>query len=233
MKAVILAGGKGTRLGHYTSKIPKPMVKIGKFPILHHIINIFVKHGVYDFYIAAGYKKEVIKKYFKKYKKKNIKINIIDTGLNSLTAKRLSLLKKFFYKNENFFMTYGDGLSNVNIKKLLNLHKKSNKIATLTAVRPPARFGEICIKNNFVKMFNEKPQLSDGWINGGFFVLNYKIFDYLKNNKNVMFEREPIINLVKKKQLVAYRHIGFWACMDTPRDKDNIERLIKLKKNLW
>jgi glucose-1-phosphate cytidylyltransferase len=121
----------------------------------------------------------------------------------------------------------------VNIKKLLNLHKKSNKVATLTAVRPPARFGELHIENNFVRKFNEKPQLSDGWINGGFFVLNYKIFDYLENNKNVMFEREPIINLVKKKQLVAYKHIGFWACMDTPRDKDNIEKIMKLKKKLW
>lgn len=233
MKVVILAGGKGTRLGEHTSKVPKPMVKIGKLPILQHIINIFIKYGVCDFYIAAGYKKEVIKRYFKKNKNKNINVNIVDTGINSLTAKRLRLLKKFFCKNENFFMTYGDGLSNVNLRKLLNFHINSKKVATLTAVRPPARFGELNIINNLVKIFNEKPQLSDGWINGGFFVLNYKIFDYLKNNKNIMFEREPIINLVKKKQLMAYRHNGFWTCMDTPRDKDKIEKIIKLKKKLW
>ena len=149
MKAVILAGGKGTRLGEHTIKIPKPMVRIGKFPILKHIIDIFVKQGVREFYIAAGYKKKVIDQYFKKNKNNKINIKIVNTGLHSLTAKRIMLLKKFFFKGENFFMTYGDGLSNVNLKKLLKLHYKYNKVATLTAVRPPARFGEISIKKFF------------------------------------------------------------------------------------
>jgi glucose-1-phosphate cytidylyltransferase len=233
MKVVILAGGKGTRLGEHTIKIPKPMVKIGKFPILKHIIDIFVKQGVRDFYIAAGYKKKVIDQYFKKNKNNKINIKIVNTGLRSLTAKRIMLLKKFFHKGENFFMTYGDGLSNVNLKKLLKLHYKFNKVATLTAVRPPARFGEISIANSFVKSFEEKPQLSDGWINGGFFVFNYKIFDYLGKNSNDMLEQEPIARLVKNKELMAYKHDGFWTCMDTPRDKERIERILKSKTIEW
>ena len=157
----------------------------------------------------------------------------MNTGLHSLTAKRIMLLKKFFFKGENFFMTYGDGLSNVNLKKLLKLHYKYNKVATLTAVRPPARFGEISIKKFFVKRFEEKPQLSDGWINGGFFVFNYKIFDYLGKNRNDMFEQKPIARLVKNKELVAYKHNGFWTCMDTPRDKERIERMLKSKTMKW
>ena len=172
MKLVILAGGLGTRLSEETKKIPKPMVKIGKIPIIQHIINYYEKFNVNEVIICAGYKKEIIKKYFKN----NNKIKVFDTGLKTQSGSRLLRVKKFLNKDENFFMTYGDGLSNININKLNNFHKKSNKIATLSAVRPIPRFGHLTIKKNLVVKFKEKDILSEGWINGGFFVLNKKIF---------------------------------------------------------
>jgi glucose-1-phosphate cytidylyltransferase len=228
MKAIILAGGLGTRLGEITKKIPKPMVPIKKKPILIHIIEYYQSYGVNNFYIATGYKHNYIKNYFKKNKiNKHIKVNIINTGLKSLTGTRLLKLKKFFKKNENFFMTYGDAISNVNIKRQLQFHKKSKRVATLLAVHPPARFGELIIKGNRVQDFEEKPQLQKGWINGGFFVLNYKIFNYLNNKKDQMFEREPIRKLTKSNNLAAYKHDSFWMCMDTVRDKMLMEKKIK------
>ncbi|MDB9784281.1 sugar phosphate nucleotidyltransferase [Pelagibacteraceae bacterium] len=224
MKVVILAGGFGTRLSEYTKILPKPMVKVGGKPILLHIMNHYAKYGFDNFYIALGYKGEIIKKYFKK-KKFKWKINLIETGKNTMTGGRLLKMKKYI-GNETFMATYGDGISDVNLKKLVKFHKKSKKIATLTAVRPPARFGGLKLSGNSVKYFKEKSKLDESWINGGFFVLEPEIFKFIKNN-NTYFEREPLENLTKRKQLAALKHDGFWQCMDTKRDKDNIDKLLR------
>ena len=219
MKVVILAGGKGSRISYYTEKIPKPMIKIGSIPMLTHIMRIFKYYGFDDFLIATGYKGETIKKYYRNSKEFK-KIKIVDTGKYSNTGGRLLKLKEIL-KNENcFFMTYGDGVTNLNLIKLLNFHNKHKKIATVTAVRPPVKFGEMEIKkNNFVKSFVEKSQLKTGWINGGFFIFNPKIFNYIKNSK-IVFEKEPLIKLTKEKQLVAYKHFGYWKCMDNLNEKN-------------
>jgi len=230
MKIVILCGGKGTRLSEETTKIPKPMVIIGNKPILIHIMNFYKFYGFNDFILAAGYKQNIIRNYFKKNKSFNT-VKIVNTGQNTLTGGRLLRLKKYFNKNENFMLTYGDGVTNLNLKKLIKLHKKNNKIATMTAVKPPVRFGELKIKNNLVKQFKEKPQSSAGWINGGFFCMNYKIFKYLKDD--TMLERETLEKLVKLKQLAAYKYYGFWQCMDTLRDKILLNKILKKKKELW
>ena len=224
MKVVILAGGLGTRMSELTKTIPKPMVKINNKPILIHIMKHFSKAGFNEFYIALGYKGNVIKSFFKKNKFK-WKINLIETGKNTMTGGRLKRMQKYL-KDDSFFMTYGDGISNVNLKKLLKFHKKNKKIATLTAVRPPARFGSIKIKGNLVKVFKEKSKLDEGWINGGFFVFEPNIFKYIKNDKTFL-EKEPLESISKKKELFAYKHQGFWQCMDTKRDKDLIEKLLK------
>tara|TARA_Y100000591_G_C21825191_1_gene696211 strand:- start:681 stop:1379 length:699 start_codon:yes stop_codon:yes gene_type:complete len=224
MKAIILAGGKGTRLAEYTNKIPKPMVKINGRPIITFIIDHYLKFGISEILIAGGYKFSLLKKYFNQNKKKYPNVKVINTGMNSLTGKRIFKLKRYL-KKEIFFMTYGDGVSDINITKLLNNHIRNKKICTLTAVRPPARFGELKINGTKVKAFNEKPQLNQGWINGGFFVFNYKIFKYL-NNKNQMFEREPIQKLLKDKNVNAYKHKSFWMCMDTLRDKILLDKII-------
>ena len=185
MKVVILAGGKGSRISYYTQTIPKPMIKIGNIPMLTHIMRLFKNFGFEDFIIASGYKGNLIKNFYKKSKEFK-KIEVIDTGKNSMTGGRLLKLKKKLIKEKSFFMTYGDGVTNLNLKKLLDFHNKHKKIATVTAVRPPVKFGEMEItSNNFVKSFNEKPQLTSGWINGGFFILTPKIFDYIKNYKTV------------------------------------------------
>ena len=231
MKTVILCGGLGTRLSEETKKIPKPMVEIGKIPILEHIMRIYEKHGFNEFILALGYKKEKIVNHFKKNKKRDIKF--VDTGIDSLTGKRLLKLKRFLIGDENFFLTYGDGLSNINITKLLNYHKKNKKIATLSAVRPPARFGELTLKKNgLVAKFSEKNQINQGWINGGFFVFNRKVFDYLPKYQ-CMLEREPITNLTRNKQLIAFKHDGFWQCMDTLRDKILLNKMWKSGKSKW
>ena len=180
MNVVILAGGLGTRLSEYTKKIPKPMVKIHKTPIIVHIINHYSNYGFKNFYIAAGYKKNQILNYFKN-NKMGLNIKVIDTGQKTMTGGRLKRLKK--YLGQTFLMTYGDGLSNVNISKLVNFHKSQKKLFTLTAVRPPARFGVIDIKGNIVKYFREKNLLDTGWINGGFFVIQPKFIDLIKNDK--------------------------------------------------
>ena len=229
MKVVILAGGKGTRISEYTHSIPKPMIEINGKPILHYIINHFIKYGHKEFYIALGYKGNVIRRYFKNFKIKNIKINLIDTGINTMTGGRLKKLKK--YLNSDFLLTYGDGLSNVNLDLLVKFHKKRKKIATLTAVRPPARFGSIKIKNNLVSYFKEKNSLDEGWINGGFFVFSSGIFDFIKGSSTYL-EREPFEILAKKKQLLAFEHNGFWQCMDTIRDKEILEKSVKKKKHI-
>ena len=204
MKVVILCGGLGSRLAEETRLIPKPMVKIGNSPILNHIIRIYNHFGFKQFILATGYKNSIIENYYKK--RKNIKC--VYTGKNSLTGGRLLRLKKYFKQGENFMLTYGDGLTNQNLKKLLKFHLKHKKIATLTSVKPTARFGEVFLKGNRVSKFEEKPQLNMSWINGGFFVFNYEIFNFIYGDQ-IMLEREPFLKLTKKKQLMAYKHHGF------------------------
>jgi len=227
MQAVILCGGKGTRLSEETKLIPKPMVEIGGKPILWHIMKLLSFYNVTDFIIAAGYKIEVIKKnlnIFNEFKK----VQLVDTGAKTLTGGRILRLKKFFQSDENFIMTYGDGLSDIRVDKLINFHKKHKKIATVTAVHPPVRFGELELHGDKVQSFEEKPQAKAGWINGGFFVLNSKIFNYIENDQTI-FEREPLTKLSKESNLMAFKHEGFWQCMDTKRDKINLEKIYKSK----
>ncbi len=225
MKVVILAGGLGTRISEYTKTIPKPMININKKPLILHIMKHFAKYGFNNFYIALGYKGEIIKKFFKTKKFKDWKINLIETGQKTMTGGRLKRLKKHLDK-ETFLLTYGDGVSNVNLKKLVKFHKKNKKILTLTAVRPPARFGAIKLKGNKVTYFKEKSKIDEGWINGGFFVMEPKIFKFLKNDKTFL-EREPMENLSKRNELMAFKHYKFWQCVDTKRDKEILEKILK------
>ena len=227
MKVVILAGGFGTRLSEYTKTIPKPMINIDGKPMLLHIMKFYAKHGFKNFYIALGYRGKIIKKFFNK-KFFDWNINLIETGKNTMTGGRLKRLKKYV-GNETFMMTYGDGLSNVNLKKLLKFHKKNKKLVTLTAVRPPARFGALKLKRHNVNYFKEKSQLDEGWINGGFFVMEPKFLKFIKND-NTYLEREPLEQMTKKRQLMAFKHEGFWQCMDTKRDKDKLDKILKSKK---
>ena len=227
MKVILLAGGLGTRLVEYTKTIPKPMIIVGGKPMLFHIMKLYAKYGFKDFYIALGYRGEVIRKFFKK----NFfdwNINLIETGKNTMTGGRLKRLKKYIGK-ETFMMTYGDGLSNVNLEKLLKFHKKNKKLVTLTAVRPPARFGVLKLKGDYVRYFKEKSKLDEGWINGGFFVMEPEFFSFIKND-NTYLEREPLEEATKKRQLSAFRHEGFWQCMDTKRDKDKLDKILNSKK---
>jgi glucose-1-phosphate cytidylyltransferase len=237
MKVIILAGGLGTRLSELTKTIPKPMVKVAGHPIIIHIISHYLKYGLNKFYIAAGYKGYIIKKYFKNYRKngeffrhkifnKACNIAIVDTGLNTLTGGRLKRLEKYIDKNENFLFTYGDGISSVNIKELIKFHNKKKKVITVTAVRPPARFGELVIKKNVVTSFKEKPQTNKGWINGGFFVANKSFLKFINGDKEIL-EKKPLEKASKFKQLNAFKHYGFWKCMDTIRDKQIIEQILK------
>ena len=224
MKVIILAGGFGTRISEYTKTIPKPMIKINGKPILVHIMSHYAKFGYKNFYIAIGYKGKVIKKFFKK-KIKDWKITIINTGRNTMTGGRIKRLQKFT-NQETFMLTYGDGLSDVNIKRLLSFHKKNKNYVTLTAVRPPARFGGIKINGSKVDYFKEKSSLDEGWINGGFFVMEPKIFDFIKNDQTVL-ERQPLEKVCKKNKLGAFKHFSFWQCMDTIRDKRLLEEKLK------
>tara|TARA_B100001123_G_scaffold367496_1_gene427820 strand:+ start:3169 stop:3861 length:693 start_codon:yes stop_codon:yes gene_type:complete len=227
MKVVILAGGFGTRLSEYTKTIPKPMIQVGGRPILFHIMKHYARYGFKDFYIALGYKGEILKKYFNK----NFfgwNINLIETGKNTMTGGRLKRLKKYIGE-ETFMMTYGDGLSNVNLKNLLKFHKKNKKLVTLTAVRPPARFGALKLKGQNVSYFKEKSKLDEGWINGGFFVMEPNFLKFIEND-NTYLEREPLEKVCKKKQLGAFKHKGFWQCMDTKRDKDALNKILKNKR---
>tara|TARA_B100000795_G_C22770824_1_gene427781 strand:+ start:900 stop:1580 length:681 start_codon:yes stop_codon:yes gene_type:complete len=225
MKVVILAGGFGTRIAEANG--PKPMVNIGNKPILYHIINYYKKFGYNDFIVALGYKGDYIKKKFKKYK---FNIQFVDTGLNTMTGGRIKKLKKYL-NNERFMLTYGDGLCNVNLSKLLKHHIASKKIATVTAVHPPARFGEIIIKSNKVTEFNEKIQSKQNWINGGFFVFEPEFLDYIKGDQTSL-EAEPLTTISKKGLLAAYKHEKFWQCMDTMKDKNYLEELWE-KKAPW
>ena len=208
MKVVILAGGLGTRLSEYTKLVPKPMIKIGKFPIIVHIMKHYMNYGFNDFILATGYKNKVFKTYFKNFKrlnksfisiidKKKCKITILDTGIKTMTGGRLKKTINFL-NDEDFMFTYGDGISSVNLKKLLNFHKKNKKLITVTAVRPPARFGEIILNKNVVSSFKEKPQVKNGWINGGFFVAKKNFLKLIRGNKEIL-EKRPLELACKKK----------------------------------
>lgn len=230
MKVVILAGGFGTRLSEYTNEIPKPMVPIGKKPMIEHIMNLYAFYGHKDFYLALGYKSQVIKSYFKNIKK-DWKINLIDTGINTFTGGRVKRLEKFLNK-ETFLLTYGDGISNININNLINFHKRHKKLVSVTAVQPPARFGALTIKGSKVLQFQEKIKNSNSWINGGFFVINPNFFNYLKDDKTIL-EKDPLEKVVKKGQMRAFKHYGFWQCMDHKSDRDKLEKIFKKNKTPW
>jgi glucose-1-phosphate cytidylyltransferase len=230
MKVVILAGGYGTRLSEYTDTIPKPMVPIGGKPIIEHIMNIYSRYGHKEFYIALGYKGEKIKDYFKK-NKNNWKINLIETGSNTLTGGRLKRLQKYL-NNETFLLTYGDGISNININNLIKFHYSHKKTVTISAVRPPARFGSLSLSGTNVLKFKEKTQLGNSWINGGFFVINPNFFKYISGDKTIL-EKEPLEKVTSLKEIKAYRHEGFWQCMDHKLDKDYLEELVIKKKAPW
>jgi glucose-1-phosphate cytidylyltransferase len=232
MELIIFAGGLGTRISEETDYVPKPMVKIGKEPILWHIIKYYSVFGFSKFIICGGYKINIIKDYFKNLKKKNntFNIRIINTGKKSNTGERLRRIKK--YVSETFCLTYGDGLSNVNISKLIQFHNKNKSIATLTAVKPTPHFGKLIFKGNKVVKFLEKNPKKENWINGGFFVCDKKIFNYL-SKKNLIFESDVLSYLANNKKLAAYKHKDFWYCMDTLRDKRYLNSLWLSKKAPW
>ena len=232
MELVIFAGGLGTRISEETDYVPKPMVKIGKKPILWHIIKYYSVFGFSKFIICGGYKINIIKNYFKNLKKKNniFNIRVINTGKESNTGERLRRVKK--YVSKTFCLTYGDGLSNVNIGKLIQFHNKNKSIATLTAVKPTPHFGKLLFKGNKINKFLEKDQKKENWVNGGFFVCEKKIFNYF-NKKNTIFESDILSFLANNKKLAGYKHKGFWYCMDTLRDKRHLNSLWLSKKAPW
>lgn len=230
MKAIILAGGLGTRISEETMDKPKPMVQIAGKPMLWHIMSIFASQGVDDFIIATGYKAEVIQEWVKTVKEP-WKIQALETGLNTQTGGRILECMKSI-PGERVLATYGDGLGNVNLKALLDFHNHQGKLATVTAVRPPARFGVLESQNGLVTRFGEKNQADSGWINGGFFVLEPEVKDYIQG-LDEPFESGAISRLVQKQDLVAYHHNGFWQPMDTLREKHDLEKLALLKPPTW
>ena len=252
MKVIILAGGFGTRLSEYTDIIPKPMLPIGGKPIIWHIMQTYAKFGHKDFYLALGYKAEVIKDYFLNYRTLNAdftidlatgeftsrqvdyidwKVTLVNTGESTMTGGRVKRMKEFI-GNETFMLTYGDGVSNINLDQLLDFHRRHGKMVTMSAVRPAARFGELVIDNDRVESFKEKPQMHDGWINGGFFIIEPKFFDFIDGD-HILLEREPLEKVTKLGELMAYKHNSFWHCMDTKRDHDLLEDLWEKGSAPW
>ncbi len=230
MKAVILAGGYGTRISEESHIIPKPLIEIGGKPILWHIMKSYSAYKIDDFVICLGYKGEKIKEYFEQFDSKLWNIQLIDTGLDTMTGGRL---KRIQDKIDNTFcMTYGDGVSDVNLNNLLTFHKEKKSLATLTAIHPPERFGVLNLSGDYVTEFHEKHTGESSWINGGFFVFEPEIFDYLQNDSTVL-ERAPLETLAKEQKLSAFKHNGFWHPMDTLRDKKHLEDLWTSEKAPW
>ncbi len=254
MKVVILCGGFGTRISEETHLRPKPMVEIGGKPMLWHIMNYYASYGFNDFILALGYKSEFIKNYFLNYyalksdfvvdmntgdlqflKKPRIdwKISLVDTGLETMTGGRVLRLQDYLREHGTFMLTYGDGLSNINLHDLVKFHRDHGKLATVSAVRPTARFGEVTLENETVMKFKEKPQAEQGWINGGFFVMEPEALGYFPKGDDTILEKKPLENLADGRQLMAFQHTGFWQCMDTIRDKNYLESLWKSKDVPW
>ncbi len=252
MKVVILAGGFGTRLSEYTESIPKPMVTVGGKPILWHIMNTYAKFGHKDFHIALGYKAEIIKEYFLHYRTLNSdftvdlssgdivthqqgsvdwRVTLVDTGLNSMTGGRVKRMQDFI-GNEPFLLTYGDGVADIDIDALIKFHKDHGKMVTVSAVHPGARFGELDINNNIVASFKEKPQVTQGWINGGYFVIEPEFFNFIEGDGTIL-EKSPLEKASQMGELMSYQHDGFWQCMDTKRDRDSLEELWESGNALW
>jgi len=244
MKVILLAGGFGTRLSEYTETIPKPMVTVGGRPILWHIMNRYAEFGHKDFYVALGYRAEVVKEYFLHYRSLNAdfsvdlssgtitshqtddvdwNVTLVHTGLESMTGGRVKRLQRFI-GDEPFMLTYGDGVANIDLKGLLDFHKSHGKMVTVTAVHPGARFGELNIENEKVESFQEKPQMGQGWVNGGFFVIQPEFFEMIGGDDTIL-ERDPMEKAAHMGELMAFRHEGFWQCMDTKRDRDLLEEL--------
>ena len=230
MKAVILAGGYGTRISEESHLLPKPMIEIGGKPILWHIMKIYSTYKIDDFIICLGYKGEKIKEYFGQFDSELWNIQLIDTGVDSMTGGRL---KRVQDKIDNTFcVTYGDGLSDINLNDLISFHKEKKSLATLTAIHPPERFGVLNLSGDYVTEFHEKHAGESSWINGGFFVLEPEIFDYLQDDSTV-FEKTPLETLAKEQKLTAFKHNGFWHPMDTQRDKNQLEKLWTSGKVPW
>ena len=252
MKVIILAGGFGSRLSEYTETIPKPMVSVGGKPILWHIMRTYAHFGHKDFYLALGYKAEVIKDYFLHYRSLNAdftvnlatgdiephqvddtdwRVTMIHTGLESMTGGRIKGPKKFI-GNEPFLLTYGDGVADIDIEALVNFHNSHGKMVTISAVHPGARFGELEIKDNQIISFKEKPQTRQGWINGGYFVIEPEFFDLISGD-NTVLEQEPLEKVAAMGELMAFQHDGYWQCVDTKRDRDHLEELWKTGDAPW
>ena len=252
MKVVILAGGFGIRLSEYTDSIPKPMVTVGGRPILWHIMNTYAKFEHKDFYIALGYKSEVIKEYFLNYRALNSdftvdllhgdivahqqdvvdwRVTLVATGLNSMTGGRVKRMQDFI-GDETFLLTYGDGVANIDLDALVEFHKNHGKMVTVSAVHPSARFGELSINNNVVTSFQEKPQTTQGWINGGYFVIEPEFFNLIEGDSTIL-EKDPLEKAAKMGELMSYQHYGFWQCMDTKRDRDSLEYLWNTDSAPW
>ena len=252
MKVIILAGGFGTRLSEYTESIPKPMVTVGGRPILWHIMRSYAHFGHKDFYLALGYKAEVIKEYFLHYRSLNAdftvdlssgaveshqtdetdwRVTLVHTGLESMTGGRVKRMQSFI-GNEPFMLTYGDGVADVDIEALLKFHRSHGKMVTVSAVHPGARFGELEMNGNEVASFQEKPQTGQGWINGGYFIIEPEFFDLIEGDQAIL-EREPLEKAAAMGELMAYHHNGYWQCMDTKRDRDHLEELWDNGKAPW
>ena len=252
MTVVLLAGGFGTRLAEYTESVPKPMVTIGGKPIIWHIMQHYASFGHKDFYLALGYKAQVVKEYFLNYRALNAdftvdlgsgsvtpyqldevdwRVTLVDTGLQTMTGGRVKRMQPFI-GDETFLLTYGDGVANVDLDALFAFHRKHGKMVTVTAVRPTARFGELELSGNQVVKFQEKPQVHEGWINGGFFVMEPGFFELIDNDQTIL-ERSPLERAAQAGELVAFQHQGFWQCMDTKRDRDNLEALALLDHPPW
>lgn len=256
MKVVILAGGMGTRISEESFLKPKPMIEVGEHPLLWHIMKIYESQGFDEFIVCLGYKGYVIKDYFLNYyfhnsdvtvdladnsfdvhrsSREKFKVTLVETGLNTLTAGRLARVQRYLDEDEDFLMTYGDGLANVDLSALISYHQQQGKIATVTAVRPAGRFGLLGVtEDDLVTEFQEKPLGDGGWINGGFFVLKPQVFSYLPEDAHIkMWEQDPMVNLARDGELAAYKHHGFWKCMDAMRDKEELEQMWQAGQASW